>query len=494
MREVVVVDKKKQMLLYGFIDTIGEDGTLITDDDQYADNNDQKFCMVTIDKSRYSENMKYKLPNVIYADTRCIYDKDTFGPNVFREIVSRKYNQGDYILGFASPLDTNLSKKYPPRLVGGVVLRSEIDACIDTKTSKFSPRIKYEIAVDVSYSLEQLWRDNMREDQFYAVSSNDLRAEVWEEHCITFGGVCYSFTPTAKEKLSVSGRYTLFYVMAFLVVMEQMRNLTHDNIAEFMNTAISAFSKKLWSDENNMPLDNAVLERYDVPMRLIMHNIFTEVGDYLFKYNDKLVESVMESSVLKDVIQVEDVGEIPWKKILNDFSGLQGFFSNKKICGIDKGAFIDKLNEYAKRIILNPNNTVYESNLRELSAILYGCMSDPIQEGVKVYIDQDEIDNILRDKPISNFITVNGLDMVHDEPTLVSYIKHRATRKAEYIVTMTNVGDAIGLPLIEIGELRDYKGGDITVAIRILLPKRCCKVVDSRFQEANNVYMKSVNE
>lgn len=396
--EVVVVIAPNKELIPGKVFS-GKVGAIGLDETISADV--QMVRRISIDGVVHDEDKAIigKYPECIIATKPMVFPRDDFysGKIDPENYIHPKYKLGDYILGFTNTECNNGSF----RLVGGFIESVKIVPKINF--CRYSYRILYGINIEVSYSIEQLCRDGAESDKKYCIdpslrqlsgsSQYSYYCIIDEELTVSFDNAPKNCRPGRVDDVNYSGlayseRYTLFYVMASLLILASAKNLTSDDMdgiayAILEQTYFSLFEK---SEQNSDIKTQQQLCQYELPFRQIIKNMFYGISKS-FAY--PMLESYFMEGM--DII-VKDMCTIPAKHVLS-IPNVSEILSNPYITGISHEEFSRVLIAFAISVIENKQQFLKDGvcNIFDMADMLFGCMNSQIKQGTVVHLNNNAL-------------------------------------------------------------------------------------------------------
>lgn len=396
--EVVVVIAPNKELIPGKVFS-GKVGAIGLDETISADV--QMVRRISIDGVVHDEDKAIigKYPECIIATKPMVFPRDDFysGKIDPENYIHPKYKLGDYILGFTNTECNNGSF----RLVGGFIESVKIVPKINF--CRYSYRILYGIKIEVSYSIEQLCRDGAESDKKYCIdpslrqlsgpSQYSYYCIIDEELTVSFDNAPENCRPGRVDDVNYSGlayseRYTLFYVMASLLILASAKNLTSDDMdgiayAILEQTYFSLFEK---SEQNSDIKTQQQLCQYELPFRQIIKNMFYGISKS-FAY--PMLESYFMEGM--DII-VKDMCTIPAKHVLS-IPNVSEILSNPYITGISHEEFSRVLIAFTISVIENKQQFLKDGvcNIFDMAGMLFGCMNSQIKQGTVVHLNNNAL-------------------------------------------------------------------------------------------------------
>lgn len=396
MNRVVVIDREKQRvipgkMLFGTGEILtgkcgnyritGEDGTalkaVIRDIPDYA-------------ADPYEEDIK-DYSEIIMTEESLIFDYTEFysGRIPPEKYISPKYKIGDNIVGFTNTecWDWN-GVKTTPRLVGGKVTDIMISPSVLGR--KYTYEVEYTVMLDVSYSMEQLWRDGKMPDSYYAVDKDSMTATVKETLAIdiTDDGLRY-------RGLRHSEKPTLFYIMSVVLMKAQMWTLKPKDIGSILDSILKRHWNVLFKGEYPAL---GTLEKYETPIKLIMDGIFSTISSMISQSTE---DTKLNSDWLAPSnITCDEVGVIPWNNIITAIT--PEVLTDSDICGIDQEIFVGMLIEFINTNGMWNDSRATDGNIIALAKQIYGCMKPAVRKGSTVRLRWRDLEEIAEEGPRLN--------------------------------------------------------------------------------------------
>lgn len=402
-RRVVVLNTRDHEIIPGTVLTGRTGGTvgLITDCSTTLAGNFiavEKRQLEDLDESELAIMKKY--PDIITASDTVVFDEIPFrrGAIYPQKYIKPKYEIGDYVVGIAnSGCATYQTLSTTPRLVGGVVRGFEIIPAISKLTYTYN--IRYQLEIDVKYSIEQFRADGAQCDKKYRIHSphglakrkERWLADVMEKDTIFVEGIQYNDEGLSDPTNGLQGsdRQLLWYIMTVLIIEAEMRVLTADNMLYIMKECLSCAKKLLFEKLN---LNSPGLHPYETPLAKIAEKMFTALASVVLSASSTNLEEVINSSAFRDlfkesVVMSNTVCTIPCADILSTKSMVDAL-TDPAISGIHRDAFAESIPIFIIDVISGKyhNSANY---LGYLSDQIYSAITSPIDVGTQVILDPD---------------------------------------------------------------------------------------------------------
>lgn len=409
-KKVVVIDCEKQRVIPGkMLFGTGEILTGKCGNYRFTGENGTALKAVIRDipdyaADPYEEDIK-DYSEIIMAEESLIFDYTEFysGRVPPEKYISPKYKIGDNIVGFTNTECWDWKGvKTTPRLVGGKVTGIAISPSVLGR--KYLYEVEYTVVLDVSYSMEQLWRDGKLSDSCYAVDKDSMTATVKEELVIDIID-----NDLVYRGLRHSEKPTLFYIMSVVLMMAQMWTLKPKDIRSILDIIL----KKHWSVlfKGEYPA-LGTLEKYETPMKLIIDGVFSTIVNMISQSTEdtKLNPDWLGPSD----ITCDEICVIPWNNIIAAIT--PEVLTDPDICGVNQEKFVEMLIEFINTNGMWNNNRATDGNIVALAKQIYRSMKPvPVREGSLVSLRWRDLEDIAEEG-----VTLNAVEYQEDAKSLLT--------------------------------------------------------------------------